>query len=102
MSVGSHDDVQRRYTAAHNIMYQAYSPLRHVQFADPVLSDVATTHGVTVAQVALRWVMQQGVLLATSPGQSEEFMRADLDLASFTLTTHEMASLSALTRTVAR
>ena len=46
--------------------------------------------------------MQQGVLLATSPGQSEEFMRADLDLTSFTLTEHEMASLSALTRAVAR
>jgi len=102
MSVGSHDDVQRQYTQQHRITYQAYSPLRHVQFSNPVLSGVARAHGVTVAQVALRWVMQQGVLLATSPGQSEEFMRADLDLTSFTLTEHEMASLSALTRAVAR
>ena len=51
MSVGSHDDVQRQYTQQHRITYQAYSPLRHVQFSNPVLSGVARAHGVTVAQV---------------------------------------------------
>jgi diketogulonate reductase-like aldo/keto reductase len=49
--------------------------------------------------VALRWVWQQGVLIATSPGQSEPFMVADLELASFTLSAEEMAALSGLTAT---
>ena len=35
------------------VTYQAYSPLRHVQLADPVLVRVAATHAVTVAQVRL-------------------------------------------------
>eukprot|EP00976_Prorocentrum_cordatum_P098948 1191622-Prorocentrum_minimum.AAC.1 len=44
-------------------------------------------------QVALRWVNQQGVLLATSPGENAEYMQADLNLHSFTLADEEMDAL---------
>ena len=51
-------------------------------------------------QVALRWVNQQGVLLATSPGENVDFMLADLDLQSFSLTDEEMEALRAIEPTL--
>eukprot|EP00242_Pyramimonas_sp_CCMP2087_P000923 CAMPEP_0198228966 /NCGR_PEP_ID=MMETSP1445-20131203/113876_1 /TAXON_ID=36898 /ORGANISM="Pyramimonas sp., Strain CCMP2087" /LENGTH=296 /DNA_ID=CAMNT_0043909403 /DNA_START=722 /DNA_END=1612 /DNA_ORIENTATION=- len=96
MSIGSHDDDLIAYTKSLGITFQAYSPLRHMSLLVPVISRVAAAHGVSNAQVALRWINQQGVLLATSPGLNEEFMAADLDLGAFTLTEEEMSTLGAL------
>ena len=48
------------------------------------------------AQVALRWVVQQGVVVATSPGTNADYIAGDLDLGSFVLTQAEMAELSSI------
>ncbi len=37
MAVGSHDDETRAFCELHNITYQAWSPIGHVNFADPKL-----------------------------------------------------------------
>jgi len=58
------------FDAEHGILTQAWSPIGGITFyrdgshgstlADPVIGDIATTHGKTPAQVMLRWGLQHG------------------------------------------
>ena len=93
MSVGSHDDETIAYGKAHNITYEAYSPLRRVDLGDKRIKAIATAHGVSTAQVALKWIDQQDILIATSPGTDAEYIKEDLALGSFTLADDEMDKL---------
>lgn len=64
---------------------------------DPVISAIAETHGVTSAQVILRWNLQRGVVVI--PGSSNpDHIRENLDLFGFELTEDEMAQIAALDR----
>ena len=96
MSIGSHDDETISCCKEHKIFYEAYSPLRHVNLTQSVLTQVAKNHGVTTAQVALRWVVQKNVLVVTSPGINEQYAEEDLAIGNFSLTDSEMARLDAV------
>lgn len=84
---------------AHNITYMAYSPLGGLSgvnvLGDPDVVAVAQAHGVSTAQVALRWVTQQGVGAVTS-GTDPDYLKEDLDIFRFTLSDEEMATLSGI------
>ena len=61
----------------------------------PLVRQIAISHGVSSAQVALKWVVQQGRPLTTAVWR-RDFMVADLDLWSWgNLTSQEMGQLSA-------
>ena len=49
--------------------------------ADPAVKAIAATHQVSAAQVAMRWVVQQGCAVVTATG-SAEYMTEDLDVPS--------------------
>jgi 2,5-diketo-D-gluconate reductase A len=102
MSIGMHDDEAIAYGAALNITYQAYSPLRRVPLKDERIINVASTHQVSAAQVALRWIYQQGVAIATSPNLSPAHAKDALAIANFTLTEEEMQDLSKISGLVPR
>ncbi|PSQ39976.1 aldehyde oxidoreductase [Halobacteriales archaeon SW_12_71_31] len=52
----------REVCAAHDVEVVAYSPLaRGAVLDDPVLTDIAETHGVSAAQVSLAWLREKGV-----------------------------------------
>src|SRR4029077_12968051 len=76
----------------------AYCPLRRRRlFRDPVLAEIAKARGRSIAQVALRWLMQQNV--AAIPRSSNPQRIADnFKVFDFTLSQAEMARLSPLTR----
>lgn len=82
----------------HQLVYVAYCPLaRGRLFGDPVLDDIAEKRGRSVAQIALRWLLQQGV--ATIPFSSKPQRIADnFDVFDFALNDDEMARLAALKR----
>lgn len=62
---------------------------------DENISDIAEDHGVTSAQVILRWNLQKGVVVI--PGSSNlDHIRGNLDLFEFELTEEEMARINAL------
>jgi diketogulonate reductase-like aldo/keto reductase/flavodoxin len=62
-----------------------------------VISGIAETHGVSSAQVVLRWNLQKGVVVI--PGSSNpDHIRENTELYSFTLTDEEMARINALDR----
>ena len=80
------------------IVLQSWSPLacgRNGIFAEPVLIGIAQTHGKTVAQVALRWLLQRGVPLNVKSTHGER-MRENLDVFGFELSEGEMAAIESL------
>ncbi len=61
------------------------------------ISAIAADHGVSSAQVILRWDLQKGVVVI--PGSSDpDHIRENLDLFGFALTEDEMARINALDR----
>lgn len=95
LSVGSHDDDTINFCRAHGITYEAYSPLRGHEMALPAVKKIAASHGKSGAQVILRWIVQQGHVLATS-ADNAQYDKEDMDLFSWSLTSAEMAILSAV------
>jgi diketogulonate reductase-like aldo/keto reductase len=83
---------------ARGLALVAYCPLgRGRLFSDPVLAEVAKARGRSVAQVALRWSIQQGVI--PIPRSSKPQRIADnLKVFDFMLTDAEMGRISALKR----
>ncbi|MFG1373976.1 aldo/keto reductase [Xanthobacter oligotrophicus] len=67
-------------------------------FAEPVLKDIAAAHGRTVAQVVLRWVVQQDGFVVLSKTVSEARAAENAAIFDFALTYAEMAAISALAR----
>jgi 2,5-diketo-D-gluconate reductase B len=82
----------------HKLVYIAYCPLgRGRLFGDPVLADIAAKRGRSVAQVALRWLLQQDV--AAIPFSSKPQRIADnFNVFDFTLDDNEMKRIAALKR----
>ena len=64
---------------------------------DPVISEIAGAHGVSSAQVILRWNLQKGVVVI--PGsRNPDHIRENTELYDFELTEDEMARIGALDR----
>jgi 2,5-diketo-D-gluconate reductase B len=78
--------------------FVAYCPLgRGRLFNDPVLAEIAKARGRSIAQVALRWLMQQGV--AAIPRSTNPQRIADnFKVFDFALSDAEMTRISALKR----
>jgi len=82
----------------HKLVFIAYCPLgRGRLFSDPVLTEIAAARGRSIAQIALRWLMQQNV--AAIPFSSNPQRIADnFNVFDFALTDDEMQRISALKR----
>ena len=64
---------------------------------DEVISGIAKAHGVSSAQVILRWNLQKGVVVI--PGSSNpDHIKENMELYHFALTDEEMAQIKALDR----
>jgi 2,5-diketo-D-gluconate reductase B len=78
--------------------FVAYCPLaRGRLFDDKVLGEIAQTRGRTLAQVALRWLIQQNVG-AIPMSSKPQRIAENLDVFDFTLSDDEMRRISALKR----
>ena len=65
-------------------------------FGDPVLKQIAAAKGRSVAQVVLRWVLQQDGLVALSKTASETRAAENFAVFDFELTAEDMAAIHAL------
>jgi diketogulonate reductase-like aldo/keto reductase len=92
------DDAALLYFRKHGITYEAYAPLGGSDgvdvIGDSVVDEIAKKHKKTGAQVALRWIAQQGSMFVTA-GSNAKYIAEDLDIFGFELTEAEMATLSA-------
>jgi 2,5-diketo-D-gluconate reductase A len=84
--------------AERGVQIESWGPFaegRNNLFGDPVLSEIATAHGKTVAQVVLRWLIQRGVVVIPKSVRPER-MRENLDVFSFDLTDDQMTQIAAM------
>ncbi len=84
------------YCRAHDIAVEAYSPMaRGADLANGVVERIAEAHGVTPAQVILRWHIENGTIIIPKSVHAER-QRENLDLFGFALTPEEHAQIDAL------
>jgi len=87
----------------HGMILTAYCPLgRGRLMSDPVLAEVARAKGRTVAQVALRWLLQQDRVVPIPRSVDPRHLAENIDVFDFTLAADEMARIAALKRPDAR
>jgi D-xylose reductase len=99
-----------RYCQSESIAYTAFSPLGAPSYVplgmasesdsvlrEPIVVDMATKKGKSPAQIVLRWGIQRGTAIVPKTSRRER-LAENIDLASFDLTTDEMAAISALDR----
>ena len=76
----------------------AWGPLaegRNGLFTNSVLAQIGEKHGKTVAQVALRWLLQTGVIIIPKSTHKER-MEENLQLFDFELDTEDMQTIASL------
>ncbi|MGB3616687.1 MAG: aldo/keto reductase, partial [Catalinimonas sp.] len=82
----------------HGMFLTAYSPIgQGAVVDDPTLREIGAAHGKSAAQVALRWLVQQGDVAAIPRTTRPERLQTNIDLFDFVLSTDEMATVTALT-----
>jgi 2,5-diketo-D-gluconate reductase B len=83
----------------HGMALTAHCPLgRGRLIGDPVLSAIAHERKKTLAQIALRWLIQQEIIAAIPRSSRPERIAENLDVFDFRLTADEMDRISALAR----
>jgi diketogulonate reductase-like aldo/keto reductase len=87
------------YCRKAGLAFMAYCPLgRGRLFKDPVLAEIARARGRTLAQVALRWLVQQGNIAPIPRSSNPQHMAESLQVFDFSLTDAEMKRIHGLAR----
>ncbi len=92
----------RRYDAAvhaahreRGVVLEGYSPLKDTNLDDKVLTGIAEEHGVTAAQVVLRWHIEHDIPVIPRSSRPERVV-SNLDILGFSLTSEEVAAVDGL------
>jgi 2,5-diketo-D-gluconate reductase B len=81
------------------LIFTAYCPLgRGRLLRDPVLAEIAARKGRPLAQIALRWLVQQGNIIPIPRSSNAGRMAENLGVFDFALTEEEMTRIAALKR----
>jgi 2,5-diketo-D-gluconate reductase A len=92
------DDYDARLVDEHakrGVVVEGYSPLKRTDLSSPVLRAVAETHGVSTAQVVIRWHLEHGFVVipkSVNPARIEE----NYAVTGFSLTDEEVARIDTL------
>ena len=80
------------------LVFTAYCPLARGKVpGEPALERIGKAHGKTASQVALRWLVQQGVMIIPGSGTPAR-QQENLDVLDFSLTPAEMTEIAGLKR----
>jgi diketogulonate reductase-like aldo/keto reductase len=81
----------------HGMLLTAYCPVARGELLnDPLLGEIAKPKRKTVAQVAMRWLVQQDGVAAVPRAWSAEHIAENLDLFDFSLSEDEMRRIGSL------
>jgi diketogulonate reductase-like aldo/keto reductase len=94
-SLSQHDPDLLAALRERGVAVEGYSPLKGTKLRDRTLREIADRHGVTPAQVVLRWHVQLGIIVIPKSAKRER-IQSNFDLFSFSLTDEEMDRLSKL------
>jgi 2,5-diketo-D-gluconate reductase A len=86
----------------HKVQIEAWGPFAEGQngfFTNPILTEIAENHDKTVAQIALHWLIQRGIVAIPKSVRADR-MAENFDIFDFNLTHEEMQQIATLdTRT---
>ncbi|PTL74415.1 oxidoreductase [Rathayibacter caricis DSM 15933] len=86
----------RAFDSARGIVTEAWSPLaRGRLLEEPLLARLAARHGVSPAQIVLRWHVQNGVVVIPK-SVTPERIRANIDVFGFELDAEDLAGIASL------
>lgn len=88
----------QKYMEEFSCRIMSWGPLaegRNNFFTNPVMETIGKKYGKSVAQVALRWLIQRGVIIIPKSVHVER-MEQNLDIYDFTLSDDDMARIAAL------
>ena len=86
------------FLKAEGIVHEAWAPFAEGQkgiFTNSVLTEIAASHGKSVAAVILRWLNQRGVVVIPKSIRADR-IRENFNIFDFRLTEAEMAAIAAL------
>lgn len=87
---------QLDYAIENDLLLTAYSPLGQGKITDdPVLNNIASEHGKTPAQVALRWLIEQESVVAIPKASREEHLKENINIFDFELSDEEFEQIDA-------
>ena len=86
------------FNRAHGIVTEAWSPLAQGKLVDETgIQQLADAHGKSLAQVILRWHIQQGNVVIPKSNRRERMVE-NFDIFDFELSADEQAAITALER----
>jgi 2,5-diketo-D-gluconate reductase A len=86
----------RAFDSARGIVTEAWSPLaRGRLLEEPLLARLAARHGVSPAQIVLRWHVQNGIVVIPK-SVTPERIRANIDVFGFELDAEDLAGIASL------
>jgi len=96
-----HTDDVIQYCQQHNITVTGYAPYANGHYnmlTDPVFTPIAQAHGVSAAQVILRYNLQRGASIVIPRSQTPAHMAQNVNIFGFKLTDTEFASVNNFTQ----
>ncbi|MDT0267400.1 aldo/keto reductase [Streptomyces sp. DSM 44915] len=87
-----------RLMREYGVQHESWGPLSQGGrgfFDNPVLADIARAHGRTIAQIALRWLVQQEIVVIPKSVRPDR-MAENLDIFDFRLTEDDLARIADL------
>ena len=85
----------RDFHAAHGIVTESWSPLGRGAINNEVIRSIASKHGMTPAQVILRWHLQNGLVVIPKSATPSR-IRENFDVFRFSLDNDDMTALGKL------
>jgi 2,5-diketo-D-gluconate reductase A len=79
------------------VVVEGYSPFKNTDLRHPVLVEIATRHGVTPAQVVVRWHVDHQVVVIPKSATPER-IATNFDVFGFSLSEEELARIDGLSR----
>jgi len=89
---------EHEFMLQHGVQHEAWGPFaegRNNLFSDPTLTSIAKTHGKSVAQIVLRWLIQRDVVVIPKSVRPDR-MAENLDVFTFGLSDEEMTLIAAM------
>ncbi|MDR6723890.1 diketogulonate reductase-like aldo/keto reductase [Paenibacillus amylolyticus] len=90
--------VNAAFMKDHGVQHQSWAPFaegRNNLFSNELLTTIADRHNKTVAQVVLRWLVQNGIVVIPKSVRKERLIE-NFNIFDFELTTEDMAAISTL------
>lgn len=77
------------------VVLEGYSPFKTTDLSHPVLADIAAHHGVTPAQVVIRWHIDHDIVVIPKSADPER-LATNFDVFGFSLTDDELRRIDGL------